>query len=66
MESKLPPLYSTQGELRQVLTMQRKRPVRPAAAPAATAANAIAEPATVTANEAVAPINPEAVVQAEK
>lgn len=31
MESKLPPLYSTQGELKQVLDMVRKRPVRPAA-----------------------------------
>jgi formate hydrogenlyase subunit 6/NADH:ubiquinone oxidoreductase subunit I len=34
MESKLPPLYSTQGELKNVLDMVRKRPVRPAAAPA--------------------------------
>lgn len=62
MESKLPPLYSTQGELRQVLTMQRKRPVRPAAA----AAKPIVEPATVTANEPVAPISPEPVAQIEK
>jgi ferredoxin len=30
MESKLPPLYSLQGELKQVLNMVRKRPVRPA------------------------------------
>ena len=34
MESKLPPLYSTQGELQQVLQMKRKRPVRQAAATA--------------------------------
>lgn len=30
MESKLPPLYSEKGELREVLQMTRKRPVRPA------------------------------------
>jgi formate hydrogenlyase subunit 6/NADH:ubiquinone oxidoreductase subunit I len=37
MESKLPPLYGVQGELKNVLDMVRKRPVRPAAvsAPAA-------------------------------
>ena len=35
MESKLPPVYSTQGELINVLDMVRKRPVRPAATPAA-------------------------------
>ena len=36
MESKLPPLYQEQGELRQVLRMVRKRAVRPVAvAPAA-------------------------------
>jgi formate hydrogenlyase subunit 6/NADH:ubiquinone oxidoreductase subunit I len=35
MESKLPPLYSKQFELKQVLNMVRKRPVRPVAAPAA-------------------------------
>lgn len=66
MESKLPPLYSAQGDLRQVLTMQRKRPVRPAVAaakpvPVAGAANetvntpapmSISEPATQTGNSA--------------
>lgn len=31
MQSKLPPIYSTQGELKQVLNMVRKRPVRPPA-----------------------------------
>jgi formate hydrogenlyase subunit 6/NADH:ubiquinone oxidoreductase subunit I len=31
MESQLPPLYGTEGELKQVLHMTRKRPVRPAA-----------------------------------
>jgi formate hydrogenlyase subunit 6/NADH:ubiquinone oxidoreductase subunit I len=52
MESQLPPLYSTQGELINVLDMVRKRPVRPApASPAATgnpatAATAEAAPAT--------------------
>ena len=35
MESKLPPVYGTEGELNQVLNMVRKRPVRPAATPAA-------------------------------
>jgi formate hydrogenlyase subunit 6/NADH:ubiquinone oxidoreductase subunit I len=39
MESQLPPLYSTQGELKQVLNMVKKRPARPAA-PAATAGKA--------------------------
>jgi formate hydrogenlyase subunit 6/NADH:ubiquinone oxidoreductase subunit I len=34
MESDLPPLYSTQGELKQVLEMVRKRPAKPAPAPA--------------------------------
>jgi formate hydrogenlyase subunit 6/NADH:ubiquinone oxidoreductase subunit I len=63
MESKLPPLYSTQGELRQVLTMQRKRPVRPAAAPVA---KPVAEPAAAT-EVAPAPANgTEAVAEAEK
>jgi formate hydrogenlyase subunit 6/NADH:ubiquinone oxidoreductase subunit I len=37
MESQLPPLYSVQGELKQDLNMVRKRPVRPAPAPAAVA-----------------------------
>jgi formate hydrogenlyase subunit 6/NADH:ubiquinone oxidoreductase subunit I len=40
MKSQLPPLYSTQDELKQVLNMVRKRPVRPAAAAAGTAATA--------------------------
>jgi formate hydrogenlyase subunit 6/NADH:ubiquinone oxidoreductase subunit I len=38
MESKLPPLYSRQGDLRQVLNMVRKRPARPAVAAAPTPA----------------------------
>ncbi len=41
MESSLPPLYSEQGELKQVLDMVRKRPVRPAAAPAAAVAKSV-------------------------
>jgi formate hydrogenlyase subunit 6/NADH:ubiquinone oxidoreductase subunit I len=52
MESKLPPLYSIQGELKKVLTMQRKRPVRPAATPVVAAAKPVAEVAV--AKEAVA------------
>jgi formate hydrogenlyase subunit 6/NADH:ubiquinone oxidoreductase subunit I len=35
MESELPPIYSTEGGLRQILNMVRKRPVRPAAVKAA-------------------------------
>jgi formate hydrogenlyase subunit 6/NADH:ubiquinone oxidoreductase subunit I len=31
MESKLPPSYAVEGELKQMLEMVRKRPVRPAA-----------------------------------
>jgi formate hydrogenlyase subunit 6/NADH:ubiquinone oxidoreductase subunit I len=34
MESHLPPLYGTQGELKQVLQMVRKRPAKPAPVPA--------------------------------
>ena len=41
MESQLPPLYSTQGELKTVLEMVRKRPVKPAT-PAVAAATAAA------------------------
>lgn len=40
MESKLPPLYSEQDELKEVLHMVRKRPVRPAAVPAPAAPKA--------------------------
>jgi formate hydrogenlyase subunit 6/NADH:ubiquinone oxidoreductase subunit I len=40
MESKLPPVYNAQGELKQVLHMVRKRPVRPAAPAAKPAAAA--------------------------
>jgi formate hydrogenlyase subunit 6/NADH:ubiquinone oxidoreductase subunit I len=47
--SELPPLYSTQDELKQVLNMVRKRPVRPAPAPAAGAM-----PAGAGARESVA------------
>jgi formate hydrogenlyase subunit 6/NADH:ubiquinone oxidoreductase subunit I len=59
-ESQLPPLYSTQGELKQVLNMVRKRPVSPAAAkpavaPAATKADAETAPAAEGANPATQP-----------
>lgn len=56
MESKLPPLYSHPGELKTVLDMVRKRPVRPAA-PAMAAAKAPAKPAAEEAKiaQAVAP-----------
>jgi formate hydrogenlyase subunit 6/NADH:ubiquinone oxidoreductase subunit I len=53
MESKLPPLYGTQGELLQFLEMVRKKPVRPAAPPVAVAAAAPVE--AVAAVPAAAP-----------
>lgn len=37
MESKLPPLYNTEGGLNMILNMVRKRPVKPAAPAAASA-----------------------------
>ena len=43
MESKLPPLYDTEGGLKQVLNMVRKRPVRPATTPAVKAPVAAGE-----------------------
>ena len=53
MESKLPPLYSEQGELKQDLDMVRKRPVRPvAAAPAV----AVAAPAKVVPDTPAEPV----------
>lgn len=53
MESKLPPLYGTQGELKTVLEMVRKRPVKPAtpAVAAATAAASAAVKAATTPEE---------------
>jgi formate hydrogenlyase subunit 6/NADH:ubiquinone oxidoreductase subunit I len=50
MESKLPPLYSTQGELKQVLNMVRKRPVRPAAVPVVAAEKKAVAPVSVEAH----------------
>ncbi len=43
-ESKLPPLYSVQGELKVVLDMVKKKPVRPPAPPAVVAEKAPASP----------------------
>jgi hypothetical protein len=43
MESKLPPMYSTQGELKQVLEMVRKKPVRPPVAAVAKTSTAVEE-----------------------
>ncbi|HEX7730007.1 MAG TPA: 4Fe-4S binding protein [Terracidiphilus sp.] len=40
MESKLPPLYNSEGGLSMILNMVRKRPVKPTAAPAAASAPA--------------------------
>lgn len=47
MESQLPPLYSHEGELKTVLEMVRKRPVKPAT-PAVAAATAAASAAAKT------------------
>jgi formate hydrogenlyase subunit 6/NADH:ubiquinone oxidoreductase subunit I len=56
-ESMLPPLYSTEGDLKQVLDMVKKKPVRPAVAPAAAAAKAPettpASPSAATVKEPV-------------
>jgi len=49
IESELPPLYSTQGELKEVLNMVRKRPVRPAVPAAVTPAAPAAATATAAA-----------------
>jgi formate hydrogenlyase subunit 6/NADH:ubiquinone oxidoreductase subunit I len=62
MESKLPPLYSKQGGLKQVLNMVRKRPVRPAAPVVAkVAAEPVAKAEAVAvpvAESAVLPVDP--------
>lgn len=50
IESKLPPLYGKEGELKTVLEMVRKRPVKPAA-PAVAAATAAATAAVKTVSE---------------
>jgi len=60
-ESKLPPLYSTEGGLKQILDMVKKKPVRPAvpavkAAPAVTAETAL--PNAAAAKEPVVPAAP--------
>jgi hypothetical protein len=52
MESQLPPLYSKPDELKLVLNMERKRPVRPPVAPAAKPAEA---PAAAKADAPAAP-----------
>jgi len=49
MESKLPPMYSTQGELKQVMEMVRKKPVRPPVAAAPKPAPAVETEASVVA-----------------
>jgi len=53
MESKLPPLYGEQGELKQDLDMVRKRPVRPVVAAPAVAAVA---PSKVVAETPIEPV----------
>lgn len=59
MESQLPPLYSTEGELIEVLNMVRKRPVRPPAAHAA----AVDKPATAAATATVPATPPAAATE---
>jgi formate hydrogenlyase subunit 6/NADH:ubiquinone oxidoreductase subunit I len=59
MESKLPPLYSTQGGLKQILEMVRKRPARPAVPPAATAKAAVEPAAAKDAQPAVTTLDKE-------
>ena len=59
MESKLPPLYSAQGGLKQILEMVRKRPARPAAPPAATARVAAEAVAAKDAQTAVTTLDKE-------
>jgi len=54
MQSKLPPVYSTQGDLITVLDMVRKRPVRPAPAAAPAAPTTPSATATETAVPAAA------------
>lgn len=55
MQSQLPPLYSTEGELKQVLNMVRKRPVRPAVAAAAAPAKTAVTPAAAASDAKAAP-----------
>jgi formate hydrogenlyase subunit 6/NADH:ubiquinone oxidoreductase subunit I len=60
-ESKLPPLYSTEGGLKQILDMVKKKPVRPAvpavkAAPPVTAE--AAPPSVAAVKEPVVPAPP--------
>jgi formate hydrogenlyase subunit 6/NADH:ubiquinone oxidoreductase subunit I len=56
-ESMLPPLYSTEGELKKILDMVKKKPVRPVATPANAAVKAAettpASPSAATVKEPV-------------
>ena len=56
MESTLPPLYSTQGELKQVLNMVRKRPARPPAPATRTAPAAAVETSVPPSNATPQPV----------
>lgn len=59
MESKLPPVYGVQGELRQELQMVRKRPVKPAAgAPPKPAAETVASTAVPAAEPTIPAVDP--------
>jgi len=57
MESKLPPLYSVQGELKQVLEMVRKKVVRPTA-PAAAKLDVVANATAASATALSQPVVP--------
>ena len=57
IESKLPPLYSVQGELKQVLEMVRKKVVRPTA-PAAAKLDVVANATAASATALSQPVVP--------
>jgi len=61
MESQLPPLYSHQGEMKQVLNMVRKKPVRPAVKPAPAVTAVKVDAAAAPATESAKAVEPAAV-----
>jgi formate hydrogenlyase subunit 6/NADH:ubiquinone oxidoreductase subunit I len=61
MESQLPPLYSHQGEMKQVLNMVRKKLVRPAVKPAPAVTAVKVDAAAAPATESAKAVEPAAV-----
>ena len=61
MESQLPPLYSHQGEMEQVLNMVRKKLVRPAVKPAPAVTAVKVDAAAAPATESAKAVEPAAV-----